>query len=217
MAMSVREASFQVARAEFEMAWHNPNHTRFVLPAVDINKILNERYRISPARQVTRDEIWEMEVKKAWDPLTYIPYVVSEGNSWGRRRLADGSEHWDRASRQVGWITGERGLVLEEVYVNHASEMILFMGRARMKREDGTELRASNHQPLFHVEHAVGGSAPRPENLWRIVVLTNLEDIRFCAPFEAMAKAGWLPGFVEIYLRRDLGMSLERLGTQAVS
>jgi hypothetical protein len=159
---------------------------------------------------MTRAEMWDMEVKKAWDPLTYIPYVASEGGSWGRRRLADGSERWDRASQQVGWITRQRGLVLEEVYVNHDSETILFMGRDQMRKDDGTDLRASDFQSLFHVVHGVGGTDSRPEILWRIVLLTEHEDRRFHEPFEAMAKAGWLPGFIEIYLQHDLGMTLAR-------
>lgn len=183
----VSNLSFQVAHAEFQKAWNKPTNTRFDLPTVDVNKLLRERYRVVPDRPVTRAEMWDMEVKKAWDPLNYIPYVVSEGGSWGRRRLADGSER-----------------------VNHDSETILFMGRDQIRKDDGTDPRASDFQSLFHVVHGVGGTDSRPENLWRIVLLTEHKDRRFHEPFEAMAKAGWLPGFIEIYLQHDLGMTLAR-------
>ena len=48
--------------------------------------------------------IWDMETKKAWDPLTYIPYVVSQARSWGRTTLRDGSVRFFRSSMQRGWI-----------------------------------------------------------------------------------------------------------------
>src|SRR6266487_2667119 len=153
--MSDREASFQETRDEFEMAWKNPNHTRVLLPAVDVNKTLKERYRISPVRPVTRVEIWDMEVKKAWDPLTYIPYVVSEARSWGRTTLRDGSARFCRSSLQRGWITSEEGRVLEDVFVNDAKQTIYFLGRPQMVEESGKALMASPFQPLFHVRHAV--------------------------------------------------------------
>jgi hypothetical protein len=57
-------------------------------PPVDLNKVLKERYRVSPAQTLTRDMIWDMETKKAWDPLTYIPYVVSQARSWAERLCA---------------------------------------------------------------------------------------------------------------------------------
>jgi hypothetical protein len=41
-------------------------------------------------------------------------------------------------------------------------------------------------------------------NLWSIVLLTNTPDLRYCEPFEQMARAGLLPGFIEIYIERDL-------------
>src|SRR6266702_7747051 len=93
------------ALAEFEAAWNDPRTTSVELPPVDVNRTLAEQYLVAPPTRMTRTQVWDMEVKKAWDPLTYIPYVVSEGGCWGRRRLPDGSERWERASQQVGWIT----------------------------------------------------------------------------------------------------------------
>jgi hypothetical protein len=154
--------------------------------------------------------IWDMEAKKAWDPLTYIPYVVSEARSWGRHTLQAGSERFFRSSMQRGWITPERGRVLEDVYISSAVQDIFFMGRAQMPGEDGNTLAASQFQPLFHVEHGVDGAEEEPLNLWRIVLLTPQRDRRYEEPFEQMVRAGLLPGFIEIYIEKDLGVRLTR-------
>jgi hypothetical protein len=55
-----------------------------------------------------------------------------------------------------------------------------------------------------------GGTEEDPVNLWRIVVLTEQDDDRFKEPFRQMAREGWLPGFLEIYIERDLGIPLSR-------
>jgi hypothetical protein len=67
--------TFESAEREYNEAWGAPSSTRFELPPVDVNKILEERYQVSPEQTLTRAMIWDMETKKAWDPLTYIPYV----------------------------------------------------------------------------------------------------------------------------------------------
>jgi hypothetical protein len=202
--------SFAAAKAEFEAAWQNPDHTRFELPAVDVNRVLKERYRTSAPVHVTRTMVWDMETKKAWDPATYIPYVVSSGMSWGRHVLADGHDRFFRASVQRDWISDGRGQVLEDVFIDHARQEVVFLGRAEMTTDAGERLQAGTNQPLFHVVHAAGGSESAPLNLWRIVILTERRDPRFTEPFEQMVKAGLLPGFLEIYIARDLGIALER-------
>jgi hypothetical protein len=153
--------------------------------------------------------VWDMELQKAWDPKTFIPYVVSEAKSWGRHKLRDGSERFFRSSEQLGWITGERGTVLEEVLIDHAGQRILFLGRETLQIE-GDRLRASNFQPLFNVEHAAGGSLDDPLNLWRIVILTPESDERYTEPFKEMAREGLLPGFLEIYIERKFHCDLKR-------
>ena len=45
---------------------------------------------------------------------------------------------------------------------------------------------------------------------WSIVLLTYKPDPRYLAPFEARLDEG-LPGFVEIYIRKDLGVELTKL------
>jgi hypothetical protein len=75
---------------------------------------------------------------------------------------------------------------------------------------DGGVLRADRGQPLFHVEHSVGGEEGRPLNRWRIVHLTDGPGPRLPERFARMAEDPWLPEFVEIHLRDDLGVGLER-------
>ena len=201
--------TFTSAQHAYRAAWENPAHTRFELPPVNVNKVLRERYSMRPEKALARTAIWDMERKKAWDPRTYIPYVVSEGGSWGRETLPDG-ERFSRASMQKGWIAQAEGRVLEDVYLSDERQAIVFLGRERMRDESGHELRASGVQPVFHVEHGVGGSEEEPLNLWSIVLLTPQEDRRYHRPFEAMVARGWLPGFIEIYIARDLGVQLSR-------
>jgi hypothetical protein len=205
---SAAAVDFRNGLDEFATAWENPNHTRFTLPGVDVNSVLAKKYATSASVKITRDMVWDMELQKAWDPLTFIPYVVSERASWGRRRLQDGNEHFFRSSEQLGWITKARGTVLEEVFVDHSELRILFLGRESMKF-DGKVLKASNFQPLFHVEHAAGGSMEVPLNLWRIVVLTE-HDERYTEPFKEMARQGLLPGFLEIYIEQRFHCDLKK-------
>jgi hypothetical protein len=210
--MSVVPAiGFDSAEREYNNAWNAPSSTRFELPPVDVNKVLKERYRLTPDEPLTRAMIWDMESRKAWDPLTYIPYAVSQARSWGRTTLRDGSTRFCRSSLQRGWITLEEGRVLEDVFVSDAKETIYFLGRPRMLEENGNAFVASPFQPLFHVRHAVGGTNEAPLNLWSIVLLTGAPDRRYCEPFEQMVRAGWLPGFIEIYIKRDLKLTLSRV------
>jgi hypothetical protein len=100
--------------------------------------------------------------------------------------------------------------VLEDVYLSDAKHSIVYLGRWRMHGPGGDELEASDFQPIFHVAHGVGGSEDEPLNLWSIVLLTTDEDRRYHRPFEQMIAAGWLPGFIEIYITRDFGAQLSR-------
>jgi hypothetical protein len=181
-------------------AKQNPTHTRFTLPAVRVNSVLAKKYTTSSPVKLTREMVWDMELQKAWDPKTFIPYVVSEAKSWGRHRLHDGSERFFRSSEQLGWITGQRGTVLEEVLIDHVGQRILFFGRETLQI-DGDRLR--------HVEHAAGGSVDDPLNLWRIVILTPEWDERYTEPFKEMARGGLLPGFLEIYIERKFHCDLK--------
>jgi hypothetical protein len=70
--------------------------------------------------------------------------------------------------------------------------------------------RGDGRQPLFHVEHAVGGTEAQPLNLWRIVHLTHGRDQRLIDRFAALDDARALPEFIELYIRRDLDIALSR-------
>ena len=203
-------SAYADALNEFESAWNNPRFTQIELPAVQVNRVLSEKYTASPAVDLSRSMVWDMETKKAWDPLTYIPYVVSEGGSWGRHHLASDIERWSRSSIQESWLNVGRGRVLEDVFVDHVRQKVLFMGRAQLPRED-VVLQADAYQPLFHVEHAAGGTETDPLNLWRIVILTEQKDERYKAPFDEMVRQGTLPGFLEIYIERELHVKLKRI------
>lgn len=141
--------TFASAEREYREAWNNPSYTRFQLPPVHVNRVLKNRYRVTPDKPVTRPMIWDMEAKKAWDPRSYIPYVVSQGRSWGRTRLPDGADRFSRSSMQRGWITPQEGLVLEDVFVSPDRQAIFFLGRERMSAEDGSDLRPARFSQSF--------------------------------------------------------------------
>ena len=200
--------SFLKANEEFDQAWHNPQHTLIELEAMNVNDLLQQYYFTSEPFRLTKSMLWDAEARKAWDPRTYIPRVIREGRSWGRKTLENGEECFLRASQQRAWRTDAYGQVLEEVYVSPVEQRILFLGRAKFLTDDGQPLEAGRHQPLFHVEHAVGGTDSRPLNLWRIVHLTAEKE-------DALVKRQWgydevLREFFAIYVERDLRIKLSR-------
>jgi len=102
-------------------------------------------------------------------------------------------------------------LILERALLNHREQKTTFLGAAELTGPDGTRLRAGSGQPLFHVEHSVGGgSESQPLNQWRIVHLTEAPDDRLTAVFEHLAVSPWLAEHTEIYIRHDLGIQLTR-------
>jgi hypothetical protein len=201
------------AHGEFERCWSDPDATRFELPTIGVNEILAERYAMRQQTHLTRSMIWDMECKKALDPATYVPYVISEAGLWGQSQLSDDCDHFIRWSTQKAWLGEQRGLVIESVFIDHAHQRIIFLGLAETKSEDGRTTRAADYQPLVHVEHAAGGSEQDPYNLWKIVFLTEGNDRRYIQPFEEAAAAGFLPGYLEIYIKKDLNVELTRRQT----
>jgi hypothetical protein len=99
--------------------------------------------------------------------------------------------------------------VLEEVYLSPRENKIVFLGRAELVGEDGRTLRTGDLQPLFHVEHSVGGTDTQPLNLWRIVNLTPEKDSAL-AQRQVTASAEVMRQFVAIYVERELGRKLTR-------
>ena len=198
---------------EFQRAWADPSNTRFELPPVDVNRVLAEHYRTGEPLTFTRTMLWDMEVRKAWGPDRYIPSVVREGSAhtWSRRSAADGTESFVRSSQQRLWLEpAEYGLVLEQVSLNPTQQKVTFIGAAGLPDREKILLRAGARQPLFHVEHSVGGDESRPLNTWRIVHLTDRPEHRLVERFTLIANDVWLPEFIEIYIRSDLNIELTR-------
>jgi hypothetical protein len=46
--------AFDAAEREYNEAWSAPSGTCFELRPVDVNKVLKERYRVSPEQTLTR-------------------------------------------------------------------------------------------------------------------------------------------------------------------
>jgi len=53
--ISATAADFRSALEEFEAAWENPNHTRFTLPALQVNSVLAAKYTASSPIRLTRE------------------------------------------------------------------------------------------------------------------------------------------------------------------
>jgi hypothetical protein len=200
-------------RQEFAAAWADPGHTRYELPPVDINALLAARYITGSPLAFTLDMLWDVEVRKAWRPDRYIPGVVRAGSAraWGGRPETDGAESFVRSSQQRLWLQpDERGLVLEQAYVDHHTRTITFVGAARLPGPDETPLQADPRQALFHVEHSARGPAGRPVIRWRIAHLTAEPHPALRQVFARFAASPWLPEYIEIYIREDLGIPLRR-------
>lgn len=198
---------------EFERAWADRRNTRYELPPVDVNQVLAKNYYTSEDFTFTRAMLWDMETKKAWRPDRYIPTVVRHGtaNAWGERPTVNGNEAFIRSSEQRLWLEpDEYGMVIEHVCLNDSEQAITFIGAAKARNKDNNLLRAGTGQPIFHVEHAVSGQDSQPLNTWRIVHLTDSPDQRMIERFARVANDIWLPEFIEIYIRNDLGIGLTR-------
>lgn len=201
--------------AEFARAWATPGYSRWQQPDIDVNAVLSDQYELSRPLLFTRAMLWDLEVRKAVAPGDYIPFVVEVGTarSWGRRGAPGGGEYVDRCSRQRLWTRPqERALVLERAFLNHRDQRVTFLGVSELRTDDGSLLRADATQALFHVEHSVGGTEDRPLNRWRIVHLTESVDGRILERHEEMARQPWLPEFIELYIRRVVGLELTRRG-----
>jgi hypothetical protein len=210
--MAAQATGLSPFETEFARAWDTPGHTRYQLPDLDVNEVLAARYTTGKPLTVTRGMLWDMEVRKAAHPGTYIPFVVRAGSdrSWNRHD-GDGGEYLDRCSMQRLWLGPERyELILERAFLNHHQQKVTFLGVPELAAADGTLLRAGTGQPLFHVEHSVGGTEVHPLNRWRIVHLTDAPDQRLMAVFQHMATSPWLAGHTEIYIRDNLGIELAR-------
>ncbi len=198
-------------QALFQAAWENPRYTQIEMPATDINQRLSERYTTDPPVTFTREMLWDNEVRKAWRPDVYVPSEFREATTWDARRQSDGTECFLRSTLQLLWLERtEYGRVLEQVHLDHRHQKVTFIGAAQLEDRDGEVLRAGQGQPVFYVEHSVGGDQSQPLSLWRIVHLTNAPDVRIIQAFAQFAKSPWLDEFVESYIEKNLGARLTR-------
>ena len=206
---SVALANMNDAEEIFEQAWNKPEYTQMKLDDININETLSKYYKTPKPVNFTRQMLWDVETKKAWDPKTYISYIVKEGKSWGKKLLPNGDETFVRSSQQKQWLNREKyEQVFEEVYLNHKDQRATFIGTQNLKDSSGEWLHIKNQQPLFHVQHSVEGEEDTPINVWRIVHLTEEKDQKLIEHFNDFKSSTALPGFVEKYIQKDLHIPL---------
>jgi hypothetical protein len=195
----------------FEQAWEAPGNTAIEFPPVDVNQMLTEHYELDRELEFTRTMLWDMEVRKAFDPDIYITSAVTLGSVL--RWQLGSADDFVRISEQRVWLEPEqRGLVLEQVHIDRDRHAVYFLGSAELTSPAGEVYRAGTGQPLFHVEHTAAGREHRPVNHWRIVHLTDTPDQALLDHFTAFGQRPGLRDFIEQYIRRDLGYSLIRKG-----
>src|SRR5919198_4521960 len=139
----------------FHQAWEDPSATRYELPALDVNQVLAARYELGQPLVFTRTMLWDMEARKARRPDLFIPYVVAAGSaaSWGE------GDVFVRKSMQRLWLDPDTyGLIIEQTRLDHANQLVTFIGAAEHPGPDGEPLTATTEQPIFHVQHGVGGT-----------------------------------------------------------
>ncbi|WP_285644331.1 hypothetical protein [Lentzea sp. NBRC 102530] len=197
--------------AVFEQAWARPGTTTADLPPVRVNEVLRERYRVTPPFEYTGTQLWDMEVRKAKAPDVFIPTVVLPGAERFPSVWHGQVEEFTRVSEQRLWADDSRtGRVIEHVRLDHENRRALFVGDERFEAPDGRVFTAGTGQPIFHVEHSVGGTEADPLNLWKVVNLTDEVAPELAAAFDKMAKDPYLRVFVEVHLREVLGRELVR-------
>jgi hypothetical protein len=202
-----RQAEEKPMTELFHEAWTDPTATRYELTPMDVNGALADRYVLGEPLVFTRSMLWDLETRKARHPDVFIPYVVAPGTAeaWGDEDV------FVRKSMQRLWLAPQTyGLVLEQTKLDHDNQIVTFVGTATHTGPDGGLLQATTAQPIFHVEHSVGGTETRPLNLWRIVHRTTAPDTRLVEVFAQIDASPWLPEHIEIYIRDVLGIPLTR-------
>ena len=199
--------------AIFATDWNHADYTCIEFEPLDVNQILADQYEGGEGLALTRTQLWDMEVRKAFRPDLFIPGVIRSGTarSWGLRELKNGDEVFIRASEQRLWLQPDRyGTVIEACYLNHANQQVTFIGLPELVDDTGRKVFASPEQPIFHVEHAVSGTEQSPLNTWRIVHLAGDENGALAKRFEQISQAPGLPEYVERYIEDVLKLSLTR-------
>ena len=199
----------------FAQAWANPNYTRVEGPAVDVNEGLKAYYRMDRPVQYTGHHLWQTEVLKAWRPDHYIPGGVRPESvrSWqsagGVRSVEYLARYSDQRRRRDPSLFGR---VVEDVCLNHARRAATFLGRLEITDDLGQQVFAATDQPLFFVEHSVGGTEDAPLNLWRSVHLTHTPDAKIPKHLGQVGRGNRLPPWIEVYCARVLDVKVEFIG-----
>ncbi len=197
----------------FAAAWNRDGHTCIEFDPLNVNQVLADGYDEVDGLALTRDQLWDMEVKKAARPDLFIPGIIRAGTarSWGRRTLTNGDEVFIRVSEQRLWLQPDSfGTVIEACYLNHSSQQVTFIGLPEVEDDAGEMVTASPAQPLFHVVHGVSGEDDAPLNTWRIVHLARDDGGELSSRFEQMSQASGLPEYVERYIEDVLQRPLTR-------
>ena len=92
------------------------------------------------------------------------------------------------------------------MYVNNKILRITFLGAKTLA---GRSEILTPKQALFHVQHGAGGTEERPVNKWRIVHLTPKKDMQLITLFKKFNDPTTLPGFIKVYIEKDLHISIE--------
>jgi hypothetical protein len=173
-----------------------------ILPQVRVNEVLRERYQVTPPFEYTGTWLWDMEVRKAKAPDLFIPTVVLPGAEKFPSVWRGQVEEFTRVSEQRLWAdTSRTARIIEHVRLDHENRRAFFLGDERWEAPDGRVFMAGAGQPIFHVEHSVGGAEEDPLNLWRIVSLTGERDPALVAAFDDLANDRYLRVFIEVHLR----------------
>lgn len=198
--------------AAFEQAFIDPRYTATSFPPSDVNSVIESNYEVDSPFVYTRSQLWDMEVKKAHEPETYLYQLVRPGSVLQLDKHQDKHlEYFVRISDQKTWKnTSIFTRVIERVCLDHTSRRAFFLGEESLELPGGTRILAGKEQPIFYVEHSVAGTEDAPLNIWRIVLLTDQKDESVISVFKDMAESKYLREFNEVYIRRDLKHKLVR-------
>lgn len=209
--------SFQNHHQVFEQAYTDGGNLAIEQPLIPINNTLHKHYTVDASLTLTKTMMWEMETRKAARPDKYLPTVVKPDSAEKFPSMRDGAcEYFTRISEQKMWKDPSvYATVIEHVRLDHEKQVAIFIGAGEFTTPDGRRIVAGRDQPIFHVEHAVvGENENQPSNSWRIVHLMRKgeKDQGLKEIFVERAKSPFLPVYVEVYMRDDLGVSFTRLG-----
>ncbi|ONI75076.1 hypothetical protein ALI144C_40660 [Actinosynnema sp. ALI-1.44] len=192
--------------AEFHREWTAAENTPVEFPPLDVNALVRRHRRAGGTVVVTQSMVWDMLVRQAYAPETYIPGRVRPGSA---RMYSTEEPDFVRVSDQRLWTDESRYTqVIQRVYVDRDRHAVFHLGTAHMTTPDGTHEWAGTEQPLYHLEYVVTDSELRPVLRRRVVHLTDAYDSRMSWHFARLVREQSLIELVETYLRLQWGIDL---------